>query len=193
MKKIGAYIGVFLSLFIIACEGPQGPPGFDGFDGEDGLNGLDAEQNRVFEIDNVNFNYNSESNIFNTIITFSDFFNDNQFEVLPQDAVLVYRYDGTIDFADGSSEDAWSLIPQSFFLNEGTIQYTNSHTSKDVQIFIDGNFNLANISTDFTDNQLFRVVLMPNRILEVSKLDTSNLEAVLDALEMHKSDIRRIN
>ncbi|WP_299435834.1 collagen-like protein [uncultured Maribacter sp.] len=189
MKKIGAYIIVILSLITIACEGPQGPPGFDGFDGEDGI---DAEQNRVFEIDNVNFNYDSDANIFDTIITFSDFFNDNQFEVLSRDAVLVYRYDGTVDFADGSSEDAWSLIPQSFFVNEGTIQYTNSHTSKDVQIFIDGNFNLANISTEFTDNQLFRVVFIPNSALEVSKLDTSNLEAVLSTLNIKEADIKKV-
>jgi len=190
MRNFKLLLGAFLTLFIIACEGPQGP---EGFPGEPGFDGIDAEQNRVFEIDNVNFDYDSGANLFNTIITFSDFFNDNQFEVLPQDAILVYRFDGTVDFTDGNSEDAWSLIPQSFFLNEGTIQYTNAHTSRDVQIFIDGNFNLANISTDFTDNQLFRIVFIPTRTLDVSKLDTSKLENVLNALHINEADIQKIN
>jgi len=193
MRNFKLLLGAFLTLFIIACEGPQGPEGFPGEPGEPGFDGIDAEQNRVFEIDNVNFDYDSGANLFNTIITFSDFFNDNQFEVLPQDAILVYRFDGTVDFTDGNSEDAWSLIPQSFFLNEGTIQYTNAHTSRDVQIFIDGNFNLANISTDFTDNQLFRIVFIPTRTLDVSKLDTSKLENVLNALHINEADIQKIN
>ncbi|MCM4151283.1 collagen-like protein [Arenibacter sp. N53] len=190
MKKVTLLLGAFIALFFISCEGPAGPPGFDGFDGQDGLdgqNGQDGIQGQVFEVDNVNFNYDAGGDIFTYIITFADF---TSFEVFESDAVLVYRYDGTVDYQDNTSADAWSLIPQNFFLPEGTIQYTNAHTFIDVELFIDGNFNLANLDPDFTDNQLFRIVILPSQFAE-SKLDKSNINAVMRTLGVEEKNVQR--
>lgn len=187
MKKITLVIGAFLTLFIISCEGPTGPPGFDGLDGEDGFDGI---QGQVFEDDNVGFDYIADANLYSSIIAFSDFTN---FEAEAQDAVLVYRLDGTIEFEDGSIADSWSLIPQSFFLPEGTIQYTAAHTLEDVEIIIDGNFDLFNLDAGFTEGQTFRIVIIPSVIAANSKMDKSNIEGVMKALGVSEEDVQRIN
>ena len=142
MKKATLLLGAFLSLFLISCEGPQGPPGFDGFDGQDGLDGVDGIQGQVFEIDGVNFGFDPASNLQSALINFGD---NTNFEVFESDAVLVYRFDGEIELDDGTFANAWSLIPQNFFVQQGTIQYTVAHNFIDLEIFIDGNFDLANL------------------------------------------------
>ena len=193
MKKITLFLGAFLTLFFISCEGPEGPPGFDGFDGEDGLNGFDGEdgiQGQVFEVDGINFDYILADNIYETILTFS---NHTSFEVIKEDAILVYRYDGPVDFMDGSSADSWGLIPQNFFITEGTIQYVPSHTLIDVNIIIDGNFNLSNLSTDFIDDQIFRIVIIPSKLAESAKMDTSNIKTVMQSLGLSEEHIIKIN
>ncbi len=120
MKKINLLFGALVTLFFISCEGPQGPPGLNGFDGSRWRRWFGRHSSAVFELDVVNFDYNDPDNLYETLITFSDFTN---FETRKADAVLVYRYDGPVEFQSGSTEDSWGLLPQNFFLNEGTIQY----------------------------------------------------------------------
>lgn len=189
MKKVSLILGMALSLLIIACEGPAGPPGFDGLDGRDGLDGEPGIQGQVFELDGVNFDFDVAGNLHTSLITFTDY---TDFEVFESDAILVYRYDGTIDFQDGSSANAWSMIPQNFFLPEGTIQYTAAHTFVDLELFIDGNFDLANLSSDFTQNQFFRIVFLPSEFLQGSKMDKSNIEAVMQTLGVEEKDIQKV-
>lgn len=190
MNKINTIFGALLVLFTIACEGPEGPPGFDGAPGPPGQDGLDGIQGQVVEVDGVNFAYDSSGNIYNALITFSDI---TDFEVFESDAVLVYRFDGTIDLSDGSTADAWSQIPQSFFLPEGTIQYVSAHTFVDVELFIDGNFDLSILDTSFTDNQSFRIVFVPSVFAEASKMDTSNISSVMGALGIEEGDVKKLN
>lgn len=175
MKKLIALV-TLVSLGFVACEGDQGPPGQDGLDGLDGLDGI---QGQVFEVENVDFLYESDFNLHSAIITFSDF---TDFETLDSDAVLVYRFDGTVDFQNGDTANAWSLIPQSFFLDSGIIQYTASHTLYDVEILIDGNFNLSGLDAGFTQNQIFRVVILPSEFAKT--INTSNLNTVMSALNI---------
>lgn len=189
MTKFNTIIGIFLILLATACEGPAGPPGFDGLDGLDGQDGLDGIQGQVVEVDGVNFDYDVAGNIFNTIITFSDV---TDFEVFESDAVLIYRFDSTVDLDDGSTADAWSQIPQSFFLPEGTIQYVAAHTFVDVELFIDGNFDLSALDTGFTDNQSFRIVFVPSVFADSSKMDTSKLSNVMSALGIQEDGIKKI-
>lgn len=190
MNKFNTIIGALLVLLTVSCEGPTGPPGFDGFDGVDGQDGLDGIQGQVVEIDGVNFGYDVDGNIFSTLINFGD---ETNYEVREADAVLVYRFDGTIDLDDNSTADAWSQIPQNFFLPEGTIQYVFAHTFVDLEIFIDGNFDLSALSTDFTDNQSFRIVFVPSVFANSSKMDTSNIENVMSALGIEESQVMKID
>lgn len=184
--------GAVLTLLFISCEGPAGPPGFDGLDGLNGLDGLDGEpgiQGQVLQIDGVNFDYDPNSNLHTSLLTFTDY---TDFEIFESDAVLVYRFDGIVEFQDGSDADAWSLIPQNFFLPEGIIQYTAAHTFVDLELFIDGNFDLANLNQDFTQNQFFRIVIVPSVFLEDSNVDKSNFGAMMNSLQISEKDIKEI-
>ena len=193
MNKFNAIIGAFFVLFIVSCEGPTGPPGFDGLDGRDGLDGLDGQdgiQGQVVEVDGVNFDYDVDGNIYSTLITFSDI---TDFEVFESDAVLVYRFDGTVDLDDNSTADAWSQIPQSFFLPEGTIQYVSAHTFVDVELFIDGNFDLSALDVGFTDDQSFRIVFVPSVFANSSRMDTSNISNVMSALGIDEDSVKKLD
>ncbi|AEM71434.1 dihydrolipoamide dehydrogenase [Allomuricauda ruestringensis DSM 13258] len=190
MNKFSTILGVVIVFVFAACEGPQGPPGFDGLDGLDGQDGLDGIQGQVVEVEGVNFGYDGEANLFSTLITFSDV---TDFEVFESDAVLVYRHDGLIDLSDGSTADAWTQIPQNYFLQGGTIQYVFAHTFVDLELFIDGNFDLSGISTDFTDDQIFRIVILPSEFAEASKLDTSNIENVMSALNIGEEQVTKLD
>lgn len=198
MKKFSLILGSLMAVFFISCTGPQGPPGFDGFDGLDGFDGrdgLDGQdgapgiQAQIFEVDGVNLFYLNTDNVWETVLTFEDF---SDFEVLPEDAIFVYRFDGSISFEDGSTEDAWGLIPQNFFLDQGIIQYVSSHTTKDVAVLIDGNFNLENLDIAFTNNQLLRVVIIPGVGTSTGKMDTSSMTSLMASLGITDANIKKI-
>nr|WP_297918487.1 collagen-like protein [uncultured Allomuricauda sp.] len=189
MKKINTILGTFLLLFIVACEGPEGPPGFDGLPGPQGIQGPPGEEGRVIELDGVNFDFIAADNLYSALIAFSEI---TTFEVLESDAVLIYRFDGTVELNDGSTADAWSQLPQSFFLPEGTLQYVFAHTFVDFEIFIDGNFDLSAISTDFSDNQSFRIVILPGQFASSSRMDTSSLSNVMSALGIDENQITKV-
>lgn len=189
MKNVAIVLGAFLTLFLVACEGDPGFDGIDGPQGPQGPPGINGEQAQVFEVDGVNMDYDATQNLFKAPLSFQDF---TTFEVLPNDAILVYRFDGVVGFEDGSESDSWGLLPQNFFVDQGTIQYVTSHTQKDVQILIDGNFDLSGISTDFTDNQLFRVVIVPGVSASTAKMDKSNISSVMSSLGISEKDVQKI-
>ncbi|PIF00539.1 MAG: dihydrolipoamide dehydrogenase [Maribacter sp.] len=196
MKKISLIFGAFLALFIVACEGPAGPPGYDGLnglDGRDGRDGLDGKpgiQGQVLQIDGVDFEYDPNTNLYSSLLTFEDY---TDFEIFESDAVLVYRFDGVVGFEDGSDANTWSLIPQNFFLPEGIIQYTAAHTFIDLELFIDGDFNLANLDQDFTQNQFFRIVVVPSVLLDGSNVDRSDFGAIMNSLQISDKEIKEIS
>ncbi|MBR9855229.1 MAG: collagen-like protein [Algicola sp.] len=190
MNKFSTILGAFIVIVFAACEGPQGPPGFDGLDGAPGAPGADGIQGQVVEVEGVNFGYDAEANLFSTLITFADVTN---FEVFESDAVLVYRHDGLIDLNDGSTADAWTQIPQNYFLNEGIIQYVFAHTFVDLELFIDGNFDLSTLSTDFTDDQIFRIVFVPSEFAEAADFDASNIESVMSSLNINEGQITKMD
>lgn len=189
MKNIAVIFGAFLTLFLISCEGDPGPPGPPGFDGIDGVDGEPGIQGQVFEVNGVNLDYDAADNLYTTALAFQDY---TGFEVLPEDAVLVYRFDGVVEFEDGSESNTWGLLPQNFFFDEGTMQYVTSHTEKDVQILIDGNFDLSGISADFTDNQVFRIVIVPSVAASNAKMDRANIASVMSSLGISEKDVQKI-
>ncbi len=179
MKKF-TFIGLLLlAIFATSCTGNDG---FDGVDGEDGLEG------RVVEVDGVYFDYDATNNIYSTRLTFSDLTN---FEILESDAILIYRYDYDVELTDGTAYN-WSLMPQNFFLDGGTIQYIYSHNFVDVDMYIEGNFDMSAIDTSYTDNQFFRIVILPSSYLS-SKFDTSDMDAVLGKIGVTEGDIIKVS
>ena len=175
MKKILSLI-VIASGLLMSCTGEPGVPGAPG---QDGVNIL----GQTFEVENINFAYDAGANLW----TYRQDF-PAEIEVFESDAVLVYRLDGQADLSDGSSADIWSLIPQNFFTDQGTIQYVTSHTFLDVDLFIDGNYDLSNLDFGFTDDQIFRFVVIPSDF--ALTIDVTDFNAVMNAIDSVNEDNR---
>lgn len=178
MKKLLSALFVTAFLFT-SCEGDQGPPGPPGPPGESGVNVV----GQTLEYEDVDFDYFADVNYHSTIIGLPD-----DVEVLSSDAILVYRLEVIED--GGEFYETWSLIPQNFFLDEGTIQYVYNHTDVDVELIIDGNFDLSNLNAGFTQDQVFRFVIVPSDFAVSTGVDVSNFNAVLKALDLQDGDIK---
>tara|TARA_B110000977_G_C11090786_1_gene496797 strand:+ start:5195 stop:5749 length:555 start_codon:yes stop_codon:yes gene_type:complete len=163
---------VILSVFTTACEGPEGPPGLDG-------NTL-LGQTMEFQ---ASFNAN---NNFSHLFVFP-----NQVRVYESDAVLVYLLEETFN-SNGSNTDVWTPLPQSFFTDQGLLQYTFNHTFLDVNLLLQGNFNLNNAAPIFTQNQIFRVVVMPAEFALDPNLNTMNYQEVSQYLGAAESSLIKV-
>lgn len=171
MKNYFVLVPIFISLFFISCEGDSGPPGLPGIN----ILGLVFETTETFNLDTGNNQYVSR------LIPYP-------FDVFESDAILVYHLQSVVPLGDGSSADVWTQLPQSVFFNDGTgdiFQYNFNHTFVDVQLTIEGNFDLNNIGNDNIANQTFRIVAVP---AEFATADLS-MEEVLRLIEIDSSEI----
>lgn len=166
MKKILLTLATAVVLFT-SCEGPQGPPGLDGIN----ILGQTFERS-------VNFQYNSSNNLQQATVSI-----ETSQRIYDTDAILVYRLESEFP-------DEWSLIPQNFFLSGGDIiQYVYNHSLENnfrfrVNLFIDGNFNLSTLGPGFTQNQIFRFVVVPSDFAVTSGVDVQDYNAVMNALNL---------
>ena len=185
MRKITLTLGTILALFIISCEGPVGPPGFDGFDGLDGLDGQDGI-NILGQVIDIEGSFTPENN-------YSILFDFPQtIEVFETDVVLVYiLFDQTED-NNGEPVDIWRLLPQTLIVNQGLLQYNYDHTFLDVSIFLETDFDINLLLPGDTQDQVFRIAVIPADALQGSKMDTSNIDAVLQSIGLDENDIQKI-
>ena len=161
MKKILTLL--FISTFLFtACEGEQGPPGFNG--------GLIVSS--AFE---VTRNFTPGNNF--------EFLEPYGFEVFPSDVTLVY-----ILWDVQSGQDVWRLLPQNVEFPNGTLTYNYDFTRLDVRVFLDGNINLNQLGPEWTQNQTFRVVVVPAD--DVDGIDTSNINLVMQSSTIKTFDLR---
>ncbi len=143
------------STLMISCEGPSGPPGPPGPQGPQGPAGGDGGEggggvniaNEVFEL-TVDFSVENQF--------FQAFILDPAIE--ESDVVLAFLL---WEFDDGT--DIWRKLPTNIFLDEGILQYNYDFTTGDFGLFLEGNFNLDNLGSEWTDDQVFRIVLVPGQ------------------------------
>ena len=168
MKSILSLISVF-ALLLTACTGDQGPPGFDGFDGLDG--GLIVAS--AFEIE-VDF---TAANNF-------EFVEPYGFDVLPSDVTLVY-----IEWETDNGAPIWRLLAQNEFFDDGSIlTYNFDFTQDDVRLFLDGTTDLNTLGDVWTQDQVFRVVVVPAD--NVDSIDVSNINTVMNVNNIQSFDLR---
>ena len=168
MKRILSLISVF-TLLLTACTGDQGPPGFDGFDGLDG--GLIVAS--AFEIE-VDF---TAANNF-------EFVEPYGFDVLPSDVTLVY-----IEWETDNGAPIWRLLAQNEFFDDGSIlTYNFDFTQDDVRLFLDGTTDLNTLGDVWTQDQVFRVVVVPAD--NVDSIDVSNINTVMNVNNIQSFDLR---
>lgn len=179
MKKFSILLGTFLALFFMACEGPAGPPGFDGKDGKDGIDGSIFEA-LVFEID-VDLTYNASNNTY----VFNEAFSAHNIELFQNDAILVYRLE-EVD----NSLDVRRQLPQPFFTDLGLLYYNFDFTQNDYSIYVEPDFDAASVAQSLVTNQIFRVLIIPADVNLSSKMDKSNINAVMNAIGVTEKDVK---
>lgn len=155
----------FLLLLFTACEGDQGPPGVPGLDG-----GLIVSSAFEIEID-----FTAADNY--------EFVEPYGFEVFPSDVTLVYILWETID-----GQDIWRLIPQNVVFPDGVLTYNYDFTQTDVRFFLDGTTDFGLLDASYTQNQVFRVVVVPAD--NIGGVDISNLETVMTLNNIQGFQIR---
>ncbi|OCB78420.1 hypothetical protein [Flavobacterium crassostreae] len=169
MKKIITLLSVIGLLVLSGCTGPQGPAGFDGLNGTNGLT------SQAFEA-TVSFNGNNN-------YTKSLFFDSPLYS---SDVVLVYHLYKVVN-----GTDVWRPVPQTYYLDNGDeVDYNFDFTTKAVTIFMGANFNLNLIPSGWTQNQTFRVVMVPAYF--AASVNTNNYLAVMAALNKTDSEITKV-
>ena len=184
MRKISIVLGAFLSLFIISCEGPVGPPGFDGFDGRDGLDGQDGI-NILGTVIDIEGDFVAED-----YTIFYEF--PQTVEVFESDVVLVYILWEQFEDDNGDPVDVWRLLPQTRFLNQGLLQYNFDYSFFDVTIYLEADFDRSTLLPADTDNQVFRIAVLPAEFAAGSKLDRSNVKAVMHTIGVTEKDVQKV-
>ncbi|MDQ7916708.1 collagen-like protein [Mesonia sp. MT50] len=170
MKKF--FLGIMIAAGLMACEGdrgPQGPPGVN-------------VVGQTYEYEHVDFIYEPANNLYATILNVPP-----EIEVLTSDAILVYRLEVQ------NNVETWSLIPQNFFLPQGTIQYVYNHTDADVELLIDGDFNLSGLDTGFTTNQIFRFVVIPSDFARDPKINIETYDELEKAVHQQDFQLKEFN
>lgn len=184
MKKLNLFLGALITVFFISCEGPQGPPGFDGFDGVDGLDGADGINilGQVVDIEGT-FTLDNDYSIFYEF--------PQSIEVFETDVVLVYMLWDVTEDSNGELVDIWRLMPQTRILDQGLLQYNFDYTFFDVNIFLESDFDLSTLQAGDTDNQVFRIAILPAEST-TGKLDTSNINSVMAHLGVTEESIQKV-
>ena len=155
MKKIASILLFSITVLFMSCEGDPGPPGPQGPSG-----GLIVSGAFEIEID-----FNSGNNY--------EFVEPYGFEVYPYDVTLVYILWETLN-----GQEIWRLLPQTAEFIDGTnLVYNYDFTQVDVRFFLDGTTNFATLGPEWTQNQVFRVVVVPAD--NVDGIDISNLNTVM--------------
>lgn len=165
MKKIPILFITLFSLVITSCEGPSGPPGPQGNDG-----GLIVAP--AFEIQ---LDFTPGNNY--------EYFEPYGFEIYPFDMTLVYILWETVN-----GQDIWRLLPQTVEFNDGTLVYNYDFTRDDVRFFLDGTTDFSTLDSSWTQNQIFRVVVVPAD--NVGKQSFTDINVVMEAYNIKNFEKR---
>ncbi len=175
MKKLLLLFTVIAMSAFTSCEGPQGPPGFNGSNGTPGF----SAESEVFEVTNVSF---SASN---------DWFVTYGLDpvILTTDNILVYELVNT-----NNNIDAWSLLPQIYYFDNGQAQYNFNFSYDQFSLFLDADFDLNLLPATFTQQKTFRIVVIPGySARDASSINFENYDEVLKAFNIDDSKIKTLN
>ncbi len=172
MKKL--YTLFLFSLILVSCEGtvgPPGPPGPQGPSGQDGTGLLGL----VFEVE-------ADLNAGNNFEYFVEI--PSEIEVFESDVIMVYRLMGVFE-----GNDIWEPLPQTIFRDSGILLYGFDYTLFDVRLFLDGTADVTRLSPEDTDNQIFRIAVIPADFAK--DIDVKKMSKVMEALQIE--DVKRMN
>lgn len=185
MKTITRILLVVSLAVFAACEGPVGPPGPPGLDGEDGLDGQPGEETGayLFELEGTF----SEANDYTLEYLFP-----NDFEVLETDVMMVYILWEQAESTTGEVLNVWRPLPQTVvFQDGGVIQYNFDYTVGDVRVFIEE--TVGELLPAETDNQFFRIAVLPGTGIDLKSIDVNNLDAVMKTFSLNEKSVKKIS
>jgi hypothetical protein len=177
MKTIKVILMVPILALFTACVFESTVPGRDGKDG-------DALLGSVFEVEG-DF---TPSNDWSLYYQFPA-----SFEVYETDAVLVYILWDQVTDKFGKVQDVWRLLPQTVVLKEGILQYNFDYTVNDVEIFLGGTLDLRTLLPAESQDQIFRIVVLPADFAMYNSIDVTNFDLVLKSLSMQPEAIKRMD
>ncbi|GHA33154.1 hypothetical protein GCM10007103_13290 [Salinimicrobium marinum] len=180
MKKLLTFF-TLATFALTSCSsddvGPQGPPGPPGPPGEDGLVGIVFDIEGDFTEDN---NYSLEA-------FYEDFTDEDVFET---DVVHVYLLTGNDGEAEGEPVDIWSPLPQTRYVDGGgSMQYNYDYTYFSTYIYLDGDVDVSTLNATYTDNQVFRIAILPATFASDNNIDVANYDAVMSALKVNEREV----
>lgn len=166
MKKLFPFLAIAGMFAVQSCEGPAGPPGPAGYTAE----------SEVFEV----------STSFSSITNYSQTYPLNP-DIRPEDNILVYELYNVQD-----NIDTWALLPQVYYFPQGTAQYNYNFSYDQFTLLIDASFDRALLPTNFTQNKIFRIVVIPGYF---SKQDFHKMDyvEVVQMLGLEGKPIKRIS
>lgn len=133
---------------------------------DDGGNYVDNDTiSDVYDLRNVSFDYDQGYYLLRNFTR----------PLYDSDVVLVYRQTNT-----NNNQPVWKLLPNTIYFNDGNeLDYTFDFSKNDVQIYVDGTFDLSN--TEYIRNQTFRVVVIPaNYGRNTNQVDFNDYNAVIN-------------
>ncbi|WP_175620753.1 hypothetical protein [Chryseobacterium schmidteae] len=170
MKKIIPFLMLaFVSIFTVSCD-----------NNDDDVQYVDNDTVAgVIEITR-NFQYNSST---------QQYFINQSISMGVSDMALVYRLKDM-----SGTNDVWEQIPKTVYFNNGNeIDYDFDFTKNDVQIYIGANYDLTT-TTQFLNNQTFRIVLVPADFLNKGAkppVDYSDYNAVIKYFKINDSKVTK--
>ncbi|HKJ43302.1 MAG TPA: hypothetical protein VKA27_14490 [Sunxiuqinia sp.] len=181
MKTITTLLLVVTAFLLSSCQGEQGPPGPPGADGLDGTSLLGS----VFEFQGT-FNSSNEYTLYYSF--------PSDFTVYDGDVVMVYIRWETVDATDGSTLDVWRPLPKTTYLDNGLeLQYNFDYTLSDVQVYLDGTADFSTLQPADTDNQIFRVAVIPAELLQNKSVNINSLSSVMKSMSIKESAVKEIS
>ena len=105
------------------------------------------------------------------------------------DMVFVYRSFDVIN-----SQRVWRQLPQAVYLIQGELDYNFDFTRNDINIFLESNFDLATLGATWSQNQVFRVVIIPGYLSNKNKkaVDFNDYNAVVKAFNIKDNQVKTI-
>ena len=174
-KKLIPLLFILAALFQ-ACEGPRGA---NGLPGEDGVNIV----GQTFEVENVDF---TAANDYSYLQTYSS---ANLIDVRESDAVFIY----VLWEVATNGNPVWRLMPQAIDLPRG-VTYNFDYSPTDFSVFIDAPTTAlkAALAAEFTQNQTFRIVVVPSDFTARKGGDSINFKDYNAEKEYFKLDESKI-
>ncbi len=115
------------------------------------------------------------------------------FVVYETDVVLVYiLWEQTTDNY-GKIHDVWRLLPQTVVLDEGLLQYNFDYTMNDVQIFLDGTVDFNTLLPAESQDQVFRIVVLPADFVIRHSIDITDYSLVMKSLSINPEAVKKFN